>query len=63
MSESVTIVRTGYLTRSELAAHLGVSEKTIARWGAAGMPSERWGRRLVRYRLDRVEDWLSRKAA
>jgi excisionase family DNA binding protein len=63
VSESVAIVRTGYLTRAELAAHLGVSEKTIARWDTAGMPSERWGRRLLRYRLDRVERWLERKAA
>jgi len=55
-------VRAGYLTRCELARHLGVSEKTVARWDRAGMPSERWGRRLVRYRLDRVEVWLQRRA-
>ncbi|HEY4452340.1 MAG TPA: hypothetical protein VGN13_12195 [Solirubrobacteraceae bacterium] len=60
---ATVIVRDGYLTRAELARHLCVSEKTIARWGQAGMPCERWGRRLLRYRLDRVEAWLSRRAA
>jgi excisionase family DNA binding protein len=59
----MAIARDGYLTRSELAGYLGVSEKTVSRWDQAGMPCERWGRRLVRYRLDRVEAWLSRKAA
>jgi excisionase family DNA binding protein len=60
---AIAIQRDGYLTRSELAEHLHVSEKTIARWERAGLPAERWGRRLLRYRLDRVEAWLSRKAA
>jgi excisionase family DNA binding protein len=63
MSAGITIARTGYLTRSELAEHLGVSEKTIARWQKDKMPAEVWGRRLIRYRLDRVEAWLSRRAA
>ena len=54
-------VHARYLTRCELARYLGVSEKTVARWDRAGMPCERWGRRLVRYRLDRVEAWLERK--
>lgn len=63
MSATVLIARDGYLTRAELAGHLGVSEKTIARWEKLGMPSEVWGRRLIRYKLDRVENWLSRKAA
>jgi excisionase family DNA binding protein len=63
MSGSATVVRTGYLTRAELAEYLGVSEKTIARWQQADMPAEVWGRRLVRYRLDRVEAWLARRAA
>lgn len=60
---TLTIQRDGYLTRAELAEHLGVSEKTIGRWQKQEMPAEVWGRRLVRYRLDRVEAWLSRKAA
>jgi excisionase family DNA binding protein len=60
---TLAIQRDGYLTRSELAEHLGVSEKTIARWQAQQMPAEVWGRRLIRYRLDRVETWLERKRA
>jgi hypothetical protein len=36
-SDRVMIPQEGYLTRAELAEHLAVSEKTIARWQAAGM--------------------------
>lgn len=60
---AIAIQRDGYLTRSELAEHLHVSEKTISRWEQSGLPAERWGRRLLRYRLDRVEAWLARRAA
>lgn len=58
-----TVSIEAYLTRSELAAYLHVSEKTVARWDHAGMPSERWGSRLVRYRLDEVRVWLDAKEA
>ena len=63
VTDPATPLRERYLTRGELAQYLGVSEKTVARWGGAGMPCERWGRRLVRYRLDRVEAWLSTEGA
>lgn len=63
MSPALSIVRSGYLTRAELAAHLHVSPKTIQRWEKAGLPAEVWGARLRRYRLDRAEQWLERKAA
>lgn len=52
-----------YVTRLELAERLHVSPKTIQRLEREGMPSERWGRRLIRYRIDRVEDWLKARAA
>jgi excisionase family DNA binding protein len=32
-----------YITAAELAELMGVSERTINRWVAAGMPSETWG--------------------
>ena len=32
-----------YVTAAELAAIMGVSERTIKRMVAAGMPSETWG--------------------
>lgn len=63
MNPALSIVRDGYLTRAELARHLHVSEKTVQRWERQGLPVEVWGARLRRYRLDRAEAWLSRKAA
>ena len=32
-----------YVTARELAALMGVSERTVKRWVAAGIPSETWG--------------------
>lgn len=62
--EPIAIVRDGYLTRAELASYLHVSERTIARWQAEGLPAEVWGRRLIRYQLGTVRSWLDeRKAA
>jgi excisionase family DNA binding protein len=63
---SLQLARGAYLTRAELAEHLGVSEKTIARWQTEGpkasrLPTEMWGSRLYRYKLDRVEAWLARR--
>jgi excisionase family DNA binding protein len=57
----LVVVADSYLTRRELAAHLHVSPKTIARMQAEGMPFERWGHRLLRYRLDRVQAWLEQR--
>lgn len=47
-----------WLTRRQVAEHFAVSPKTVQRWQREGLPFERWGSRLVRYRLDRVERWL-----
>ncbi len=66
MTEPITRIAPApavYLTRAELADHLRTSTKTIARWQKQGLPTERWTSRLVRYRLDRVEAWLQRRAA
>lgn len=41
-------------TQSEVAAHFGVSRRTIADWVASGMP-----RRDGRYDLDEIEGWRS----
>jgi predicted DNA-binding transcriptional regulator AlpA len=48
-----------YLTRSELAAELGVSERTIWRWDNArvGPPRTTLGRRIL-YRREGVTKWL-----
>lgn len=32
-----------YVTARELATLMGVSERTVKRWVAAGIPSETWG--------------------
>jgi len=46
-----------WLSRKRLADHFDVSERTIQRWQAAGMP--RIGRgHTVRYRASAVEAWL-----
>jgi len=59
---TATLAPDRYLTRAELAAHLNVSTKTIDRMLREGMPSHRFGRRLVRLRLGEVEKWLARRA-
>lgn len=47
-----------FLTARELAAHLGVSERQVRRYAAAGMPCERWGRGTVRYLQSAAVRWL-----
>lgn len=46
------------VTKRELADHFQVSEKTIDRWTAAGMPRlSPPGGRTVRFRLSECEAW------
>lgn len=45
------------LTTRELCEVLNVSESTVKRWRANGLPHERWGPRLYRYVLSDVEAW------
>jgi predicted DNA-binding transcriptional regulator AlpA len=56
---SETSILTGYLTRQQLAVELGVTERTLWRWEAAGTAPRRTllGRRIV-YRREAVEKWL-----
>jgi excisionase family DNA binding protein len=58
-----TLAPDRYLTRLELAHHLGVCVKTIDRMVREGCPSHTFGRRLRRFRLRDVECWLERRAA
>lgn len=46
------------ITRGELAVLLHVHEATIDRMREKGMPSIRWGRRLVRFRPSDCLAWL-----
>lgn len=54
-------VREAYLNRQQLAAHLGLSLRTITKFDGEGMPSHRWGPRTVRYRLSECEAWLAER--
>jgi excisionase family DNA binding protein len=58
-----TLAPDRYLNATELAAHLGVCTRTISRMVREGCPSHSFGRRLRRFRLAEVEDWLERRAA
>ena len=50
----------GWLTRAEVAAELGVSTDTLARWETqrSGPPSVKVGRKVL-YRADAFRDWLT----
>jgi len=49
----------GYLTREQLAAKLGVTRDTVARWSTQGIGPDliRVGRKVF-YHEDAVRDWL-----
>jgi predicted DNA-binding transcriptional regulator AlpA len=51
-----------YLTRAQLAAQLGVSERTIDRWHTCrtGPPRTVFGRQIL-YRRSSVRDWLAKR--
>lgn len=46
-----------WLTEQLIAAHFGVSLRTVRRWRAAGCPSRKMGA-ARRYRLSEVDAWL-----
>ena len=55
--------REPWQTKRQLAAHLQVSEKTVERWMAAGMPCLRGGRgRTIRFQVRECESWLRESA-
>jgi excisionase family DNA binding protein len=60
---TATVVPDHYLNAAELADYLGVCTRTISRMVREGCPSHSFGRRLRRFRLPEVEDWLERRAA
>jgi phage terminase Nu1 subunit (DNA packaging protein) len=47
-----------YVDRRRMAEILGVSVATVDRLVAAGLPSERWGRRTRRFQPTCVVVWL-----
>jgi len=50
----------GWLTRAEVAAQIGVSSDTLARWETRriGPPCVRIGRKVL-YRAEAFRDWLT----
>jgi predicted DNA-binding transcriptional regulator AlpA len=53
------------LPRAVVAEHCGVTVRTMERWARQGIGPKpiKLGPRLVRYRRDEVEQWLSAGAA
>ncbi len=49
-----------WLTKRQLAAHLGYSTRWIELQVKDGMPCERWGGRL-RFQVPAVEGWLKER--
>lgn len=47
-----------YVTREELAAFLHVDITTVDRWRRRGMPSEKWGKRVRRFKKSKAVAWL-----
>jgi len=49
------------LTTKELMEKLKVSRKTISNWLNEGMPCIRLGKKLIRYELNEVIDYLEKR--
>lgn len=62
MTTPATNLRENLLTRADLAAQLGISERSIWRYenGPNGIPSLMLGGRKY-YRIADVQDWLERR--
>lgn len=54
--------REPWVTRAQLAQHLGMSERWISLQVAAGMPSRQFGR-ARRFRVSECERWLGDRAS
>lgn len=50
-----------WVDERRVARHFGVSDRTVRRWTAAGMPSRRYGGSR-RFRLSQCEAWHAEEA-
>lgn len=46
-----------YVAAGELASIMGISQRTVKRWVAEGMPSETWGLRTRRFLPSECVAW------
>ncbi len=49
-----------WLSKKQLAAHVGFTTRWVELRVAEGMPCQRWGNRL-RFRVSEVEPWLKER--
>ena len=54
----VNVTELQYAKTSDLCEIYGVSSRTIANWRKEGLPYEKIGKRLVRYNIKEVDQWL-----
>lgn len=48
-----------YLTVKDLCEIYGVSKTTVMNWRKAGIPFVRLGTRMIRFKKEEVEQWLT----
>ncbi len=53
--------RPRFLSKTALAAHYGVSERTIRTWRERGLPGVRCGREVM-YEIDACDRWIEAQA-
>lgn len=49
------------ITRKELCDYFKVTRQTIYEWQKEGMPYDNLGRRMLRYNIEEVREWLKKR--
>lgn len=59
-SNPADLALAGFMTPQDLAARLGISQRTLSRWHARRIgPARCVVGKLILYRVDAVRDWLA----
>jgi predicted site-specific integrase-resolvase len=58
MPETLTTKNEKAVSGKTVADHIGVDVHTVRRWRYSGMPAVVYNRKLIRYYLSEVEEWL-----
>ena len=61
LAAGLVAARPRFLSKTALAAHYGISERTIRTWRERGLPGIRVGREVM-YPLDECDRWIERQA-